>query len=140
MADVCSLPGGDSMKWTMEKHINVLAILFIIYSSMTLLAGIVVLAFFLLGGAFIQEPDVSSLVVIVGLLLAALLFVLSAPGLIAGYGLMRYRSWSRILTMILAVINAFNVPLGTALAVYALWVLTQDEAVRILEKTPEPRL
>ena len=128
------------MKWTMEKHINVLAILFIIYSSMTLLAAIVVLAFFLLGGAFIQEPDVSSLVVIVGLLLAALLFVLSAPGLIAGYGLMRYRSWSRILTMILAVINAFNVPLGTALAVYALWVLTQDEAVRILEKTLDPRL
>ena len=37
---------------------------------------------------------------------------------------------------VLAIIHAFNVPLGTALAVYALWVMTQDEAVRILDKSP----
>ncbi len=134
--DVYFCSGGDSMTWKMEKHINVLAILFIAYNSMTLLAGLIVLGFFLLGGALIQEPDIASLVVLAGMSVAALLLVLSIPGLIAGYGLMRYKNWSRLLTMILAIIHAFNVPLGTALAVYALWVLTQDEAIRILEKTP----
>lgn len=124
------------MKWSMDKHINVLAVLFIVYNSMTLLASLIVFFVFLLGGALVQEPEFSSLIFIIGLCVAALLFVLSAPGIVAGYGLLRCKKWSRILTIVLAIIHAFNVPLGTALAVYALWVMTQDEAVRILDKSP----
>jgi hypothetical protein len=38
-----------------------------------------------------------------------------------------------ILTIILSILNLFALPLGTALGIYGFWVLTQPEAVQILE-------
>jgi hypothetical protein len=59
----------------------------------------------------------------------AALFValLSIPGLIAGYGLLKFRPWARMLTIVLAVFELFRFPLGTILGIYSLWVLLSSE-------------
>ena len=53
-------------------------------------------------------------------LLLLLALILSLPCLIAGLGLLGFRSWARILTIILSVIALFHVPVGTALGFYGL--------------------
>lgn len=59
-----------------------------------------------------------------------IVFVTALPNLLAGIGLLGRKEWARILTLILAVLNAFKFPVGTALAVYTFWVLTGDETRR----------
>lgn len=57
-----------------------------------------------------------------------LMTVLSVPYIIAGAGLMWLKPWARPFAMILSTFGLLNIPLGTALAVYGLWVLMSEEA------------
>jgi hypothetical protein len=45
----------------------------------------------------------------------------------AGVGLLRFRSWARVLAVALALLGIMHFPFGTALALYALWVLLSTE-------------
>ena len=51
------------------------------------------------------------------------MLTLSVPSIIAGVGLLKRRSWARILTIVLSVLNLINIPFGTLLGIYGLWVL-----------------
>jgi hypothetical protein len=44
-------------------------------------------------------------------------------GFFAGWGLMHREPWGRILALVLGFISLFNIPFGTAIGVYTLWVL-----------------
>ena len=46
---------------------------------------------------------------------------------LAGYGLLKYRNWARILAIILAIINLPLFPIGTALGVYTLIIMFNGE-------------
>jgi hypothetical protein len=48
-----------------------------------------------------------------------LIFML--PSAIAGYALLKKKGWARTASIIAAVVDAMNVPIGTAAAIYALW-------------------
>lgn len=54
--------------------------------------------------------------------------VLAIPHLIAGMGLMRLKPWSRPLGTVLSTFSLLNLPLGTAVGLYGLWVLMSPEA------------
>ena len=62
------------------------------------------------------------------------LVVSSIPGLIAGVGLIKYRPWARILGIVMSILNLFTFPHGTAIGVYSMIVLFDQEAVRLLAK------
>jgi hypothetical protein len=53
------------------------------------------------------------------------IFVLAkaACGFIAGWGLMQREPWARVIALVLGFVSLFNVPFGTAVGVYTLWVL-----------------
>ena len=53
------------------------------------------------------------------------IFILAkaACGFIAGWGLMQREPWARIIALVLGFISLFNIPFGTAVGVYTLWVL-----------------
>lgn len=121
----------------MDQHVKILGILHIVMGALGVLAALACLAIFggLAGVAQIaghanDNPDALVAVPILGALaviLTGVVFVMSLPGLIAGYGLLKLRSWARILTIILSGLNLFNFPLGTALGVYGLWVLLSKD-------------
>lgn len=50
------------------------------------------------------------------------------PGLLAGIGLLKRKSWARILALVVGFFSLFSFPLGTALAIYTFWVLLQDDS------------
>jgi hypothetical protein len=47
----------------------------------------------------------------------------AAVGLIAGWGLLARQPWARTLAIVLGSLSLFDVPFGTALGIYTLWVL-----------------
>ncbi len=64
------------------------------------------------------------------LLTVVSIFVLgkSALGFVAGWGLMQRESWARVLAVVLGLISLFNIPFGTAIGVYTLWVLSPAQS------------
>jgi hypothetical protein len=66
--------------------------------------------------------------------IAILLVAKAALGFFAGWGLLQYERWARILALILAFISLFtNIPFGTALGVYTMWVLLSSDSEREYE-------
>jgi hypothetical protein len=57
-----------------------------------------------------------------------LILVKAGAGFIAGWGLLQRDPWARILALIVAFISLFNVPLGTGLGIYTLWVLLPTQS------------
>jgi hypothetical protein len=132
----------------MQQHVRILAILNIIYGAFGILIGLI--AFVFLGGmagffaTMVPDVDTETLVPIlqlVGVFVLVLLVALSIPSIIAGWGLLNYRPWARILTIVLCALHLLSFPFGTALGVYGLWVLlqTQTEAL-FLPQPPGPPL
>lgn len=60
---------------------------------------------------------------------AIAILIASALSAVAGFGLLARQNWARYLAMILSVLDLFNVPIGTAVGVYTIWALAQDEVV-----------
>ena len=115
----------------MRQHANVLGWLHIVGNAVVLLAGCFVFALLLGVGAITDDPVAFSILGVTGTVLGALLAVLAIPGIIAGFGLLRRRSWGRILTLVIGFMGLVNFPLGTALGIYTLWVLLQDAAAEV---------
>jgi hypothetical protein len=58
----------------------------------------------------------------------------SALGFFAGWGLMHREPWARVLTLVLAFLMLFiNIPIGTAVGVYTMWVLLPGDSEREYE-------
>jgi hypothetical protein len=129
----------------MLTHVKVLGVLYIVMSGIGLLfALLIVLA---LGTAasivgMSASPEDAAIAIpflgITGTALSMLLLVLSLPGLVTGWGLLKLRPWARIVGIVLAVISLLNFPIGTAIGVYGLWVLLTKETERLFTTTTPP--
>ncbi len=132
----------------MEQHVRILAILHIALGVFGILIGVAILLLFGglagwigLSGAE-RSPDALAAVPIFALIGGAvclLMLILSLPGIIAGAGLLKFRPWARVLTIVLSAIQLLNVPLGTALGIYGLWVLLSPAAEPLFGPPPAAR-
>lgn len=124
----------------MQQHVKILAILHIVLSSLGILAGLVVLVTFGGLGAFLgmsdQSPDnyAGTVLGLIAFVVMIVVFCVSIPGLIAGIGLLNYRPWARILTIIISVVELPGFPLHTALGIYGLWVLLSNEGAAMFSR------
>lgn len=115
----------------MDKHIKALATCYLIFGAMGLLAFLVILFVTVLGSglAAMDDPKAGLILGTIGTLGLAIAAFVSLPNIIAGFGLLKYRGWSRILTIVLSILNLVCFPFGTALGIYGLWVLFNAEVV-----------
>ncbi len=110
-------------------HVRLLGILWIAVSVFRLMPGLVVLSIFHHGFPFMRGDIPGFLLPIVrGAGLA--LLTGGVLGVIAGWGLLDRRPWARMLAIVLGCIGLIDMPFGTALGIYTLWVLlpAQSEA------------
>lgn len=112
----------------METHISILGWIYIIGNAFLLMMGGLGLFFFMGIGVMSGEMEAAGILTIVGMTGLVFFAVLALPGIFAGYGLLKRKSWARVLTMVLGVLNLFSFPVGTAVGVYTLWVLFQENA------------
>lgn len=120
----------------MKAQIELLGILHIVYSSLGILIAIVCLVFFSGIGYMSGDETAMGILGLIGFLTAGFLVIVSIPGLIAGIGLLKFKPWSRILAIVVSCLDLFNIPFGTALGVFTLYVLMNDEAIRMLAGEP----
>ncbi|HET9216285.1 MAG TPA: zinc-ribbon domain-containing protein [Terriglobia bacterium] len=119
-----------------DLHVSVLGWLIIAHAAVTGLLGLAVM----FGGQVAQQfvtnnprvldnadPDIPleafTLIGPITFLVGVLLLIISMPSIAAGIGLLRYRNWGRVLTLVLSVLRLLEFPLGTATAIYSFWVL-----------------
>lgn len=111
-----------------ETHIGILGWIYIIGNAFLLVMGGLAFFFFMGIGIMSGEAEVAGILTIVGMTGMVFFVALALPGMIAGYGLLKRKSWARILTLVLGVLNLFSFPVGTAVGIYTLWVLLQNDA------------
>jgi hypothetical protein len=63
-------------------------------------------------------------------ILALLILGKGLLGVAAGISLLKRAAWGRALALFLAYLSLFEVPFGTALAIYTMWVLLSSDADR----------
>jgi zinc-ribbon domain len=115
------------------RHLNVLALLWIIFSLLRLVPGLAMLVFARTHFPFVLMPIpaparafLTPVLGTIGLLISGF----AIAGVIAGWGLMSHQSWARVLAIVLGCISLIHFPLGTALGIYTLWVLAPQGAER----------
>jgi hypothetical protein len=116
----------------MKKHISFVAALQIGFSIIGIFGAIALFFILRFAGSFVEDVDVANQVLqFIGIILPTAILSVSCIGLIAGIGLLNYRKWARILVLIVSAIGCLNIPLGTLAGVYSIWVLMQDESIKL---------
>lgn len=115
----------------MEKHVTVVGALRIGFGALGILVAIFVFALLVGIGALSGDQEAQPILTFVGLGVGLFLGVLSVPGIIGGIGLLRPKPWARYLVLIVSVLDLFNIPIGTAVGAYSIWVLVQDETAQL---------
>ncbi len=128
----------------MEKHIKLVGILNIVYRSLYLLGGIVLIVLaavfnriidFLVRINSIQwheiPHEILGIVPMILVLVALCIMVVSAFGIVGAIGVLKRKEWGRIILLVVSFFNLLSIPLGTILGVYSIWVLFNDEIIRI---------
>lgn len=103
-------------------HVRLLGILWIAMSAFHLIPSLFLLSFFSHGFGFLP-PSVPYFVHGILQMVGWLLLAGSLLGVIAGWGLLDRQPWARMLTIVLGFLHLLNMPFGTALGIYTLWVL-----------------
>ena len=123
----------------MERHVRILAILSRLWGALALLLGVSLLL--LAGGAlalvYVPHPGAVGLAagLTAGVFAFAGVFALVWGGVSVWSGLLlkRRQPLGRVLGLALGVVNLLVLPFGTALGVYALWVLLTNDGRRLFE-------
>ncbi len=117
----------------MRKHLELVGMLYVVWGGLFVLIGVALLAL-AFGTASIVTSAEEMGGVAVGVA-AAVFGTLASFSLIwgvahvwDGVAIRRYRPAARAIAIVLAVLNLFLLPFGTALGIYALWVLTHEES------------
>jgi hypothetical protein len=121
-----------------QGHVHLLGILWLAISAFNTIGGVIlyVLANTLFAHLHdLGAPQESHAGFLRPLLSVVAIFILAkaACGFIAGWGLLQRESWARIIALVLGFIALFNIPFGTAVGVYTLWVLLPSQSQREYE-------
>ncbi|HLK67059.1 MAG TPA: hypothetical protein VKU19_26680 [Bryobacteraceae bacterium] len=117
----------------MNKHVRMLGMFWLGISAFRLLPGLFLATIFRHGNFLPHEIPFF----VHGLMRTAgsVLICSAVAGILAGWGLLERQPWARTLAIVLACLNLIDMPFGTALGVYTLWVLlparSEDEYRRL---------
>ena len=118
----------------MQDHVKIIGILWIIFGIFSLI-GALILFMILFGVSLIRDmgdiaPGILRFVAIAaGLFLA----ILGVPKIVGGLGLLRQREWARILVLAVSFLSLINIPFGTALGIYSIVILFNQETVKLFK-------
>jgi hypothetical protein len=118
---------------TPEEHNKTLGICHLAYGGLMILF---MLAMFIFMGAMISAipsrpgaPDPEMPAAIFGIFFAFMLIyslIFFVPSLIAGYAMLKRKTWARTASIVAAVTEVISFPLGTAVGVYSFWFMFSE--------------
>ena len=104
-------------------HVRLLGILWLAISALRLIPGLFLVAF----AIRLFSPEVPSFLHALLPAIGMFLLVTAGIGIVIGCGLLMRQSWARMLTILFGAISLIDIPFGTALGIYTLWVLLPAE-------------
>ena len=119
----------------MEKHVTLVAIIYIVFGAIGILIGLFLLVVIIFGGLISGDPEAMTITGIVGTTLCGFFLLLSAPKVIGGIGLLKRRGWAKILVLIICILDLANIPIGTAIGIYTIWVLLNEKTAQLFTNT-----
>jgi len=122
-----------------QGHIHLLGILWLAISAFNAIGGVIL--YIIANTLFGPEGRTGAPAFLHPLLSVVAIMILakSALGFIAGWGLLQRQPWARIVALVLAFISLFNVPFGTAIGVYTMWVLMPGQSEQEYESLAAAR-
>jgi hypothetical protein len=115
----------------MRQHVTVVGILHIALGALWIMAAIIVFTVLVLVAFLPEDVEGQVALMAVGIGVPLFLLVLSVPQLIGGIFLLRYRPWARYVVMIVGALGLLSIPIGTAVGLYTLWALMQEETAQL---------
>ena len=123
---------GFSRRGRVSDHIRLVGILWLALSACNAVAAVIL--YILSNTLFVHLPEMSgqpSATAWLRPFIAAISVIIAAKalaGFFAGWGLLQREPWARLVTIVLAFLALFNIPFGTALGIYTLWVLLPEQS------------
>lgn len=112
----------------LQQHITILGWLYVVGHAIFLVIGAFVFLLLIGLAPVTREPEPMWILTLVGTTVGLLMAALGLPGLLAGWSLLTRKPWARVLTIVVGILSLVNFPIGTAIGLYTLWVLTQPAA------------
>jgi hypothetical protein len=122
----------------MEKHINVIGALWIVYGAINLIIAFIVFSV-LFGISFIPDMGVEAPIILraIATFIFILITIFAVPDIIGGIWLMKRKEWARILILALSFFNLIVFPFGTALSVYSFVILFREDTTQLFRPNRE---
>lgn len=126
---------------TAEIIVKVYAVLTWIGALFSFIGGIAMIFFGSLGSTFMggmmgagmmDEAVMGGLMTAVTVVVGIILVVLSGLYAYTGYGLWLHKPWSRIVVIVLSVLNLFSFPIGTLIGTFGIWFFGFEETAKSL--------
>jgi hypothetical protein len=113
-------------------------VLFVVWGVLTMLVGASTLALGMAAAAMINSAGgdggfAAGLTAVTFTILALIALVWGGMHIMVGMPLRRLQRWSRLAALMLGTVDLLLLPYGTALGVYALWVLLGEDGKRLFE-------
>ena len=122
---------------TKDKQITILGFLHIARGGLVLVIGFVGFVFLAGIGVFTGDRTALGVLSIIGTLAVIFMGFLAIPSILAGIGLLNRKEWGRILALAVGFVSLIDFPFGTALGVYTIWLLFDNEAMKCFGATDQ---
>jgi len=121
-----------------KSHVDFLGVLFIVWGLLTVVIGLSTLALGVGAVALIASASragggqvAAGITAAAFTTLAFIALLWGAAHVIVGVPLRRRTPWSRLVALMLGSVDLLLLPYGTALGIYALWVLLTEDGKRL---------
>ncbi|HST53354.1 MAG TPA: hypothetical protein VLJ61_15185 [Pyrinomonadaceae bacterium] len=116
---------------TPQDHNKVIGIMHLIWGGFNALTMLIFVPFLLamigvIGSDPHSPPELKMVFGALGLFFAVLAVLFGIPPLIAGYAMLKRKSWARVAAIVSSCFAALSFPFGTALCVYTFWFVFSE--------------
>jgi len=119
----------------MPAHVDFVGVLFVVWGLLTTLVGVSTLALGVAAVALIAQASrggsggqvAAGLIAAIFTTLAVVAIVWGAAHVVVGVPLRQRKPWARLVALLLGSVDLVLLPYGTALGVYTLWVLLNEQ-------------
>ncbi len=119
----------------MNKHVVIVGAIHIGFGFIGLIMAVAVLFALNFAKGFVSGEEIPQIILgFLSVSLPLLIGFMATLGLVGGIGLLSFRPWARYLIIVVATLGCLNIPVGTLKGVYSLWVLLQDETIRLFTR------
>lgn len=119
----------------MRKHVTVVGSIHIGFGVLDLIIAVGIFFLFSFLQNVVNGEEIPTMLFnFLSISIPLLVILTGTLSLVGGIGLLAFRPWARYLVIVVSALGCLNIPIGTLKGVYSLWVLLQDDTIKLFGK------